>query len=185
MRKVLLASASPRRAQLIRQIATDVVICPQDVEEKSSYVRPYKLVCDLARKKVGDLPTRKPHDIVVGSDTVVWCNSRVYGKPHTPEVACQYLRELAGRWHSVYTGVHVALEGRSVTFWDRADVKFAKLSDEQIRAYVATQSPLDKAGAYGIQDHEVVERYRGCYETIVGLPTERLRQAIDTLEKEL
>ncbi len=183
MRRVVLASASPRRAELIRAVAQDVEILPQDAEERTRYRRPHCIVQDLARIKAGDLKDRYPDRFVIGADTIVWRSGKLYGKPLTEARAATYLRELQGKRHSVYTGVYVAYRGRERTFWVKSDVAFRTMSDREIADYIARKQPLDKAGAYGIQDNEVVQSYRGSYTNIVGLPLERLERVLQEMEK--
>lgn len=181
-RKIVLASASPRRKELLAQICDDFETIALKIDEESRYRRPHLIVQDLARQKTGDLPARYPDRIVIGADTVVWHGGKIYGKPRDEETAKRYLRELSGRRHSVYTGVCVCLGDYRNVFYERSDVIFRKLSDADIDAYVRDKKPLDKAGAYGIQDGETVERYRGDYDNIVGLPTRRLKEVLEQTE---
>lgn len=182
MNKIILASASPRRKELLAQIRREFEVSALNLPEKSAYLRPHRLVCDLACQKAGDLPARYPDDIVVSADTIVWFEGEVYGKPRDEKEAEEYLTRMSGEWHTVYTGVCVTQGVRRIVFYDKSRVKFRKLSQEQIRAYIRDKRPLDKAGAYGIQDNEVVERYRGSYSNIMGLPVERLDEVLKRME---
>lgn len=117
-------------------------------------------------------------DIVIACDTLVAMNGKVYGKPHTAEKAVAMLRELNGKWHSVFSGVCVRALGKEITFVEQSKVKFNKLSLRQIKEYVKEFSPLDKAGSYGIQDGKVVESYIGDFDNIVGLPLTKLKEVL-------
>lgn len=174
MTNVILCSASPRRRELLKTIfpAFDVVVA--DTEERSSYLRPHLRVMALAEAKqqgvVADANT-----VVISSDTLVYYRGKYYGKPLTEERAAEMLRELSGARHSVYTGVAVRIGDIKRVFYDRAYVRFKKLSEEDIARYIREFRPLDKAGAYGVQDGVVVDRYEGSFSCIMGLPVEKLR----------
>lgn len=152
-------------------------VMPSDADESAvnekNPVRLTKLLSRLKAEAVdGDGAT------VIGADTVVVFRGRIFGKPHTAENAVRMLSELSGRWHSVYTGVTVRCKQQSVTFSVRSRVKFKSLTEEEIINYVKETNPLDKAGAYGIQDGRVVKKYRGSYSNIVGLPGEKLAKVL-------
>lgn len=115
---------------------------------------------------------------VIGADTVVARKNKVYGKPYTRDKAIEMIGELNGKWHSVYTGVTVLTYGVCKTFCVRSRVKFKFLDEEEIERYVDECQPFDKAGAYGIQDKRIVEKYKGSYTNIVGLPKEKLAEVL-------
>ncbi len=169
---ILLASASPRRRELLEGLGIDFEVRPADIDESADIRDPAKLVRVLSRRKAEAVSSEGA--CVIGSDTAVYCRGKIYGKPHTEEGAIKMLSELNGKWHAVFTGVTVIFGGKERTFCVKSRVKFKLMSEDDIESYVRTKRPLDKAGAYGIQDGEVVEKYRGSYSNIVGLPLEAL-----------
>ena len=177
MAKVILCSASPRRKELLQTIFPSFDVSQSDSAERSSYLRPHLRVMDLAKAKQQDV-SADPDTVVISSDTLVYYRGKYYGKPHTAERAAEMLRELSGVTHSVYTGVAVRRGQDAVVFYDRAYVRFKKLSEEDISRYIREFRPLDKAGAYGVQDGVVVDRYEGSYSCIMGLPVEKLREKL-------
>ena len=181
--RIILASKSPRRKELMNTVFDDVQVVTKDEEERCSYARPSKIVTYLATVKMADIDSLYPDACVVSGDTIVYYDGKVYGKPHTKEVARRYLRELSGKRHSVYTGVCVSYHGERVTFYVKSTVKFKSLSDSQIDEYIDVCNPLDKAGAYGIQDKQVVESFSGSYSNIIGLPIENVKEVVEALEK--
>ncbi|MBP5404951.1 MAG: septum formation protein Maf [Clostridia bacterium] len=180
MTRVLLCSASPRRRELLAEILPKFEVCKTDKEERSRYLRPHLRVMDLALAKQEGISSAED-TLVISSDTLVYRRGKYYGKPETEEKACEMLRELSGVRHSVYTGVAIKWGKKSRVFYDKADVIFKKLTEEDILRYVKGYSPLDKAGAYGVQDGVVVERYEGSFSCIMGLPVEKLRQALSEM----
>lgn len=179
MKRVLLCSASPRRRALLTKLVSRFDVTTSQAEERSAYQRPHLRVMDLARKKGREVTGFD--GVVIASDTLVYRNGKYYGKPASEDDARQMLRELSGQTHSVYTGVYVAVEGKELVFYDRADVTFRLLGEEEIQKYLDDYAPLDKAGAYGIQDGVVVRSYRGSYDTIMGLPTEMLGKVLEEI----
>lgn len=181
MQKITLASASPRRKELLVLAGFSPEVVPSSVEEKITGSDPSKAAEGLSRIKCLDVAEKKKsaagRSVVLGSDTIVVLDDRILGKPKDRENACRMLRRLQGRKHQVITGVTIALvEDGSIretdTFSSRTDVWVASMSEEEIRAYVETGDPLDKAGAYGIQGPfaRFVEKIEGDYYTVVGLP---------------
>lgn len=173
--KLLLASASPRRRDILSEMGYVFEIVPSDVDEsKVRAISPKRLVCKLSKAKAEAVSG----GIVIGADTVVARFGRVFTKPLDENHAAEMLGALCGKWHTVYTGVTVMGGGRKVCFCEKSRVKLKKLSKEDICAYVKSGKPLDKAGAYGIQDGFVVEKYVGSYTNIVGLPKEKLADVL-------
>lgn len=189
--RIILASASPRRKELLAQIGLVFEVQVSDVEEKVSTTVPYYLVQGLSRQKAEAvfhaLAGTGEEVLVIGADTVVSCDGRILGKPESSEHAKEMLRLLQGRSHEVYTGVTLlhragesentsSIEGKS--FYEATKVNFYPMSESEIDDYVATGDPLDKAGAYGIQG--ICARYisgiEGDYNNVVGLPVGRLYQ---------
>lgn len=182
MLKVVLASASPRRRELFRQICPVFSVLPADVDESlPPHVHPREAVVLLAKRKAQTVFDRVIYGmgisdgerlIVLGADTVVALGMEILGKPKDSGEACRMLRMLSGREHSVYTGVCFWTSGKAWADAEESRVMFNCLTDEQISDYVAGGSPMDKAGAYGIQDGVAVAGYTGSYSNIVGLPVE-------------
>lgn len=181
--KVILASNSPRRRALLSEIFEEFEILPQNVIEKCKYTRPDLIVKSLAKIKLGNLPIEKKECLIISADTIVYKDGKIYGKPKDKSQAKEFLRELNGDKHLVYTGVAIYFNGKIYSFFDRSAVLFNRMSEEDIEEYVNGGSPMDKAGAYGIQDEEVVAAYKGSYTNIVGLPMEKLRDKLDVILK--
>ncbi len=178
--RIVLASASPRRAALLDQIGVTYDVRPADIaEEHPADLSPTQGAESVARDKALAVARREEADrIVLGSDTVVILDGEALGKPTDAEDARRMLRQLSGRSHVVATGVALARElGQRVESWvEETTVTFRDLTDSDIEAYVVSGRPMDKAGAYGIQEDAAafVDRVDGCYYSVVGLPLSRL-----------
>ncbi|MFP5501468.1 MAG: Maf family protein [Candidatus Sericytochromatia bacterium] len=174
--RLVLASASPRRAMLLEQIGVGFEVAPSSVEEVvAEDMTPGEVVESLSHQKATDVAMGRPEvDLVLGADTVVVSEGRILGKPVDAEDATRMLQALSGRWHQVFTGFTLVSPktGRTVSGFTVSDVRFRELTEAEIAAYVATGEPLDKAGAYGIQERGalLVAEIRGDYSHIVGLP---------------
>lgn len=169
---VVLASASPRRAAVLRMLGLSARVVPAGVEERRGAVEsPHGYVERLSREKVSEVMADYPDSLVVGGDTVVVLDGRVLEKPDGPAHAVEMLTSLAGRTHRVYSGLAVAANGKVESRVARAGVTFHPVTRELIERYVETREPLDKAGAYGIQGYgaALVDRIVGDYFTVVGL----------------
>lgn len=116
--------------------------------------------------------------LLIACDTLVALDNVIYGKPKTIQKACEMLEKLSGKTHSVFSGVYIKIDGKEYSFVEESRVKFRDLTKKEINSYVEKYLPLDKAGAYGIQDDVIVESYLGDYDNIVGLPTIRIREII-------
>lgn len=172
---VILASASPRRRDLLRQVGLEFRVEPADGVESQLRrgVGPPEHARESAEAKAAAISRAHPAAVVLGADTVVALDGRVLGKPTSPAEARSMLESLAGRTHEVHTGVSVAYGSRVLlSDVETTRVTFRPLSPEQIEAYVATGEPMDKAGAYGIQGRGalLVQKVEGCYFNVVGLP---------------
>lgn len=180
---LILASGSPRRRKLLEDAGIAFRVAVSDAEEISaSDASPAEVARRNARRKAEAVAaSQEPAAIVIGADTIVVLEGRIFGKPVDEENAARMLRELSGRTHQVITGVCIVRDGASETFAETTDVTFRQLDDDEIAAYVATGEPLDKAGAYGIQGlgGKLVERIEGDYDNVVGLPMTRLQRALD------
>lgn len=185
---VFLASASPRRKELLTQIGIGYQVIVSEVEEKTASDKPWEMVEELSALKAGAVLERITEDsfVVIGADTVVALEGRIMGKPKDEEDAIRMLSLLQGKTHQVYTGVTLLWaekEGgrpRRVSFHEKTDVTMYPMSREEIRAYVDTGEPMDKAGAYGIQGRCAahIKGICGDYNNVVGLPVGRLYQEL-------
>jgi septum formation protein len=174
---IILASASPRRRQLLELIGVDFEVDPADVDETAiAGEDPAAFATRAARDKARWVARRHPERLVLGADTVVEVDSEILGKPSSAEDAASMLRRLSGRSHFVHTAIALIAGDGSHEIVDSAQVEFVDLSDETIRWYVATGEPMDKAGAYAIQGLGglLVARVEGSPRTVVGLPIHRL-----------
>ncbi|MCU0452321.1 MAG: Maf family protein [Bacteroidetes bacterium] len=187
---LILASHSPRRRRLLRQIGFDVRVIPSGVEETVHPDHsPVQYVRSVSLQKAREVAQRLKKGIVVGADTEVVYRGCIFGKPVSASDARRMLRELSGRTHTVHTGVALvdAATGRSRTFVESTKVTFRRLSGAEIAAYVATGSPMDKAGAYGIQDDlgaVFIERVEGCFTTVVGFPLARFHRELERFQRD-
>jgi len=176
---LILASASPRRAELLRQLEVPFQVLPSDAPElEDDYLSPFE-VCQLnAHRKARAVAKKHPDAIVLGADTLVFLGRDILSKPANIDEAERMLEKLQGKTHQVVTGlslIHMRTHRESM-FAESTDVRFRALTAEQIRHYLAQINPLDKAGAYAIQDHGelIVEEVSGSFTNVVGLPLERL-----------
>ena len=173
MGSVVLASASPRRAELLRQIGLTFRVCPTDIDETPGADEPAEHYVErLAREKALAGHAIAPDSLVIGSDTSVVLAGRIMGKPDSIEDATGMLHQLSGVTHQVMTAVAVASKGACASCLVVTDVRFRPLTEAEIAAYVATGEPMDKAGGYGIQGRGgiFVKDLRGSYSAVVGLP---------------
>ena len=178
----ILASASPRRRELFGLISDDFRIVPSNAEETApDGIAAENLPERLARLKAGDIAAKYPFDTVIGADTVVILDGKVFGKPENKEDAVKMLKALSGKKHKVVTGCAVYKNGACRSFSSVTEVEFYPLDDKEISDYVATGEPLDKAGAYGIQGRGAlfVKSINGDYFNVVGLPVATLRRFIE------
>lgn len=178
---LILASASPRRQELLRLITDDFKVVPANIEEITEKNIPLDRVPQvLAEKKAAHVSALHPNDLVIGCDTGVFIDHHMIGKPGSNSSAFEMLRLLSGRTHRVITGCALCLNGETTAFSVTTEVEFYPLSDDEIRAYIATGEPRDKAGAYGIQGKGslLVKGIRGDYFNVVGLPVAALSRAL-------
>ena len=195
MKRIILASASPRRRELLERAGVNFEVIPASGEENRISDDPKEAVQQLARDKavsvMHTIEDSADGTLVIGSDTVVVFENMILGKPHDIEDAVNTLKKLQGNTHQVYTGVSVLEKKNGVwtehTFYESTDVTFYPVSDEEIRAYVATGEPMDKAGSYGIQGifGIYVRGICGDYNNVVGLPVARLFYAMKKSEIDL
>ncbi len=169
---LILASASPRRRELLGSLGISFEICPADVDEHIDLPAD-KAVFSLSRRKADAARQLHPSRWILAADTLVSADGRILGKPADREEACRMLRFLSGRTHQVYTGVTViSPDGRSFTEVDASDVTFDRIGEDEIRSYVDSGEPMDKAGAYAIQGGAAkwISRLEGSPSGVIGLP---------------
>lgn len=185
--KLILASASPRRKELLGKIGLEFEIIPAKGEEKVTKKLPWEVVKELSFQKAKEIADMQTEGcIVIGSDTIVAKDEKIMGKPKDEADAFRMLSEIAGKVHQVYTGVTLIRTGKSpkmITFAEKTDVHLYPMTDEEINAYIATKDPMDKAGAYGIQgDFAIyVKGIEGDYYNVVGLPIGKVYQELKQL----
>lgn len=184
--KLILASGSPRRRELLSLYTTEFEVCVSDFDEAGVQAEsPARLVEELARGKCLSVARQHPGCVVLGCDTVVDVGGEVFGKPRDEADARRMLAALSGRTHAVHTGVCVSDGTRTVSFADTCAVRFFPLAQEEIDAYVASAEPYDKAGAYAIQGRAALwlDRLEGDYYTIMGLPVSRTAALLRQFEQ--
>ena len=182
MKNLILASASPRRRELLTQAGLEFLIDAADVDERIALTDPEEYVKELSRRKAEAV--RKRHSgeaaVVLGADTVVVCDGAILGKPVDEKDAFRMLSLLSGRAHDVFTGVTLLSEDGALSFAERTQVVMYDNSEELLRDYIATGEPVDKAGGYGIQGRGtvLVREIHGDYNNVVGLPVARVIRAL-------
>ncbi len=187
MKNIVLASGSPRRKELLRQVGIPFEVHSSKKEELSSRTIPYEVVKELSYQKAKDIYDSHRDSVVIGADTLVFHDGSILGKPKNEEMCREMLRSIQGDSHHVYTGVTVLWEQDGSThvlsFYEDTKVYVHPMTDKEIAEYMATGDPMDKAGAYGIQGPfaRYVEKIEGDYNNVVGLPVGRLYQELKKL----
>lgn len=193
--RFILASASPRRKELLEKIGIEPEIIPSSLEENITETSPDKVVMSLSGQKAEDIassiePQENSGVLILGADTVVSIDGRILGKPHSHEEAAEMIRSLQGRTHQVFTGVTIIVKEKSgngsevrirkETFSVKTDVQVYPMNEKEILDYANSQEPMDKAGAYGIQGTfaKYVKGIEGDYNNVVGLPVSAVYQKI-------
>lgn len=191
-KKVILASGSPRRKELMAQIGIEIEVIPSGADESTDITEPDKLVEELSNRKCEDVAARIENGIVLGADTVVSIGGEILGKPSDEQNAKEMLKRLSGNTHQVYTGVTIIRrqDGNTVskvTFSEKTDVSVCELTDAEINEYVLTGEPMDKAGAYGIQGifARHISGIDGDYFNVVGLPLAAVYRQLKGAEDEV
>ena len=182
MRDIILASASPRRKELLSSLGyTYKIICAHIDEEEiqNKFSTPEDIVRSLAFHKARAVFLNNQENLVIGADTVVVHQGKILGKPDSKEEAFEMLKSLSGKAHLVYTGVALLSKEKEEVFFCKTTVNFKELTDSEINTYIESGSPFDKAGSYGIQDSGFVQSIEGSYNNVVGLPTESLKEALE------
>ena len=182
---VILASGSPRRRELMKQITKDYTIITSDIDEESSYyLTPLEAVLDIAKRKGEKVFKEHPNDLVISADTIVVLGNQIIGKPKDAEDAKRMLRLLSGKEHEVITAYCIINKDKMIERHVSSKVRFYDLEDEMIDRYVATGSPLDKAGAYGVQDSEtfpIIKEVFGSITNVIGFPVEEIKEDFDKM----
>lgn len=188
MKEFVLASASPRRKELLAQIGIKFRTCTSKKQEEILRHNPEEIVKDLSYTKARDVFERGNRDaIVIGADTIVVYDEKVLGKPKSEEEAFEMIRMLQGNVHKVYTGMNIIWTDNGNTHISSSvamtEVELYYMSEEEIRAYVSTKEPYDKAGGYAIQGYfaRYVKQIKGDYNNVVGLPIGKLYQILNSL----
>lgn len=180
MIKIVLASKSPRRSELLRQMGVEFEILPSDLLEVITKEKPEEIVMELSAQKAREVAGKCKDALVIGADTIVVNDGRIMGKPKDEEDACCMLEKLSGHTHCVLTGVTLIHKEEEVTFYERTEVEVSKLSKEEILNYVATRDCMDKAGSYGIQGEfaKFITGIKGDYNNVVGFPIAKTYQEL-------
>lgn len=181
MKHIILASASPRRKEILELADLKFDVMPSDAQEITTKTAPNEVVMELASIKAKDIYKKsEKQSMIVGADTVVAYQGQILGKPTDKADAKRMLTMLSGQTHEVYTGVCVIEDGKTKTFYEETKVTFYEISDEQINHYIKTGEPMDKAGSYGIQEKAAVfiKGIEGDYYNVVGFPIARFLQEI-------
>lgn len=176
MQNLILASSSPRRKLLLENLHLTFQVTSSDVDESfDPMLVPAEIVMELANRKAKAVFEGSPSSFVIGADTIVVADGVVLGKPKGKQEAFEMLKKLSGKQHDVFTGVSILSPQSSSSFYEKTEVMFWELTDAEIEAYVQTGEPLDKAGAYGIQEFGsmLVKEIKGDYFAVVGLPVSR------------
>ena len=171
---IILASQSPRRKQLLSILGLKFEVISSDFDESTVEfnISPQKFCETLAYNKAKVVADKFPENLVIGADTIVFCDNKMYPKPENIKIASIFLNELSNKTHHVYTGLSLIIGDKVHTFHECTAVTFKKLSKNEIDYYINNFNPLDKAGAYGIQDWSsiFVKKIDGCYFNVVGFP---------------
>lgn len=180
--KIILASKSPRRIELLKKWGLSFQVIPSSIKEKITHKRPSSIVKSLAYQKAKDIKEKNPETIVIGADTIVVLNGKIVGKPKNKAHSIQILNELNGSLHKVYTGVAILSTNKEVVFYDVAKVKMQKLSYEKLQTLFGKH--MDKAGAYAVQDKDdcFVKKIYGDYYTVVGMPYIKLKKELKKIK---
>jgi septum formation protein len=181
--KILLASQSPRRRELLKELGLKFEVCSADIDESYPDDMPHDVVPVYLAEKKADFYKNKIEDkqIIITSDTIVSVEEMILGKPSDYHEAYEMLKSLSGKWHKVATGVCIFSKTKKVTFNSITNVRFKVLTHEEIDFYITNFKPFDKAGAYGIQEwigYIAVEEIEGSYFNVIGLPVQRLYEEL-------
>ncbi len=184
--KLILASKSPRRKEILERFGFDFEICVKDTDESTNpSLNVYKNAMLVARKKGNAVFAEHPSDVVLSTDTMVYMDNIIYGKPKSRSDAYNMLRAFSGRTHEVVSGVSILAPNYDMMTYVVSYVKFKELTDDMINEYLDTNEPYDKAGSYAIQGigKALIEKYSGSLNNIIGLPIEEIEATLKELLK--
>lgn len=184
MNKIILASKSPRRQELLKTITEDFICIPSDAEEIiPDNIETEEVSTYLATLKAKDIYSSNKDSVVIGCDTVVVNDNKILGKPKDAEDAFNMIKSLSGKTHKVITGCCIIYNEKEYTFKSVTEVEFYPLTDDEINSYIGTDEPFDKAGAYGIQGKAslFVKSIKGDYFNVVGLPIALLSRKLNSI----
>ena len=180
--KYVLASKSPRRKELMKQISPDFIVAVEDIDEEKYYrLPPIDAVRNIAKEKGKVVDKLYPEDLIISADTIVVLDNQIIGKPKDEEDAVRILKELSDKVHYVYTAYRVKYLNKEIINYVETKVIFNKLDDDLIKRYVSSGSPLDKAGAYGAQDNDkfpIIKEVIGSYDNVIGFPVKEIKENI-------
>lgn len=182
-KKIILASKSPRRQELIKGLEMSFEVISYDIDESfDDSLQKQEIPLFLAYKKAEFFPNKlNENEILLTADTIVWVNNHVLNKPENEQCAFEMLSEICGNTHEVYTGVCLKSTQKTIAFSEKSEVTIKQLSDEEIWHYIKNYQPFDKAGSYGIQDwfgYIAVEKINGCFYNVMGLPINKVFDAL-------
>lgn len=179
--KIVLASQSPRRHEILNLVKINHDVIPSFAKETiTSFDNPSQVVLDISLQKASEVASRYPQDVIIGADTVVVIDNKILGKPHNREAAISMLQQLSGRTHYVLTGVSVMHKDKLHQFVEISEVTFYNMSENEINDYIDNEYVYDKAGSYAIQGMcaKYIKSIKGDYYNIVGLPISKLYQLL-------
>lgn len=181
MRKIILASSSPRRKEILNQVSVKFDIIPSLCDEVITKSNPSEIVEELASQKAEEVAKKITYDsVIIGADTIVAVNNKILGKPKNKDEAFEMVKMIQNNYHNVYTGVCLIIKSenyyKKIVFHEKTEVSLYQMTDEQIWDYISTDEPMDKAGAYAIQGKFAIyiKAINGDYNTIVGLPISKI-----------
>lgn len=184
---IILASASPRRAELLKLLGLEYTVRVSNVDEPENDDEPAQQAIRHAMNKAVAISLNSgERDMVIAADTIVVLDGRILGKPEHEDMAAHYLKQLSGREHTVITAICVSVNNRLVCDHEQSRVRFAELTDSEITEYVASKEPMDKAGAYGIQGlgSQFISEIEGCYFNVMGFPIHKFYRLVNALRQE-
>lgn len=189
MYRYILASASPRRSELLAQVGMKFEVIKSDLEEVVTSNEPEQVVIELSKQKAQDVYSGLKsidNTVVIGADTIVFSEGSILGKPRDEKDAFEMIRSLSGKSHYVYTGVTLIIDGSAVSFAEKTRVDVYPMADKEILEYIKSGEPMDKAGAYGIQGlfAAYIKGIEGDYNNVVGLPVGRICQELKARKAE-
>jgi septum formation protein len=184
---IILASQSPRRAFLLKQIGLEFRQIPSGIVETENQMSPVDFVLSYSMKKAKKVFTRFPDSFVIGVDTIVWFNNQILYKPRDRSQAKEFLQKLSGNCHTVLSGVSICTKQVEISDVEKTKVYFNKISQTDIEEYLDTKEPFDKAGAYGIQGFgsQFIKKIDGCYFNVMGFPIPLFYKMCKSIFKEL